>query len=270
MGKKRITHKYWGRVISKGWEMIRDKIREGVFGVLIILSIYIAIPYILGLGTKYSLRYFEIISPNPQSIYDDLLIGIYMLIWMIIFYFASNFIVIPPVLYDEMGGFVEEPITIQPERHPEEMGNQNYYRALKVNNDTPYEVKECMLRLMEVIDVESSESIIRRDENLTWSNRERESAGDLPKTIPGHNNKICDFAGRVLIEGDTERKAFLTLAFGPTQFIPVGIYRAIVQISGKWQEQDFNYEEEMYFSYDGLKIFLSSEVPEENLLKENK
>ncbi|MBW8011863.1 MAG: hypothetical protein FVQ83_11600 [Chloroflexi bacterium] len=245
------TKKFWRKVFGIGGRRLWEEFKGDIMRVIVSLLVIAGISISVGFGLVQS----DFQLPLIEGIAEDAQVTIVTLVLFAIILIVINIVTIPPKMYEELGGFVEKPIFISPESHPEEMGITPYMRGLDVQNQTALDVEECMLRLMSATNLGTGESLIRREENLTWSNREKESAGDMPKTIPGHLSKVCDFAGWLL----EPISAYFTLAFGPRQRIPLGEHKAIVRISGKWKGHNFNYNEEVIFSYDGVLILLGDE-----------
>lgn len=238
---------------KKYWRIIYTRAKEKSKKTNIVISILIFLGVSLGgFGIHWA------VVGKEEALNELVAAVIYFFVGVILtrpILIACYVITEPAVLHEELVGFAEHPIIIHPEEYPEELGKFHYWRSLRVENLTPIDVSNCMLRLMDVINLETGESIIRADEDLTWSNREKESAGDLLKTIPGKLSKICDFA-----RWDNDSKvASFTLAFGPTQILPIGEFRATIRISGKWQDQSFNYNSDILFSFDGQRIMFEGE-----------
>jgi hypothetical protein len=157
----------------------------------------------------------------------------------------------PIILYAEPSPLIEE----------KEVRNKSYWRSLSVKNKTSLDVTDCMLRLMKVENIETGQSLIRRPEDLTWSNREKESAGDKTKTIPGKLSKICDLVKwtRKIEQGELVKLAEFTLAFGQIQYIPIGDYKCEIRIVGKYQERTIKYTQDVFLRYKGNEILLDDE-----------
>lgn len=257
------TIRYWGIVLKEIRKSLLGFVKEELLRAILLLGVYAA----LSVYSGSRLIELNFIKDLLVEINADFRLSIIVIIVFALSVLVTGFFLVPPRLYEQLGGFIERPIILSPEPHPEfkSMGRSNYWRALSVQNISPHDVTECMLSLVSVKNTETGESILRREEDLRWSNRITESDPEQSKTVPARFALICNLAGWVLDATDgltLERltnAASFSLAFGPIQRIPVGSYKCIVRIRGKWKDYRINYTEQVYLKFDGRRLLLDSE-----------
>ena len=256
---------YWGkkvlpRIVTSAWETSGMKaITATLLFSLIIMCLSIAAFLINKVSTEWVNMTIE------QVQYNITLIGCSCIVALIIF--LALMVYVPAKIHEEYGGFMEKPYEMSAEPHPDSVGIIDYVRAIKIKTTTPFDVSECRLQLLEAIDVESGEDILRRPEYLAWSLREGSKQGE-PKTIQGGGqSRLCNTA-----VWHDHKKVEFTLVDGPRQWIPDGKYLLTIQVTGKWQGQNFNEKENFCLSYQTPKILLGpnqNELDELELIKQN-
>jgi len=203
-----------------------------------------------------------------NNAYSNLLLEILFTILPIIATLTSllfrGYTEIPAKMYEEQGGFVTKSYELSPEPHPDKIGNIDYTRTINIKTTTHFDITECRIKLTNVINIQNNEDILRRPEDLKWSDREGRFKGEEPKTIQGNGqSRLCEIA-RWTEKTKSTRLAF---SFGSDQKIPEGEYLINIEVTGKWQGHNFKEKEEMYLRYQDPKIELGKKLDELEILE---
>lgn len=251
-----IIKKYWGVVTRRGLDSLWREIKGDFVRVLVLLLVIVSLSYASGVGLVDGNYYLPVIGGMQK----DLQIGAITLLVFAFVLVAINAIVTPPKMHEELGGFVDKPIICIPEPHPEDMGITDYWRGLRVKNRSPLDVTECMLRLMSATNLEDGKSILRREEDLEWSQREGHFEKCDPKTVTGNLSRICDVARWQ----KKTKQAYFETCFSSQGKIPIGEHKLEIRISGKLDGHNFKYVQELILIFDGSQIFFEGEQKKAN------
>lgn len=242
--------RFWGRVLLRYKDtvirilQVRDQIVEGS---LRLIGLIVA--SILGWSGVMSLDLVQQLSGDWQAFVryaSLLLVGAAVIL-------VFNLILQPVKMYDELGGFLDNPLSITPE--PKRLRSDiPTWASVKVSNLSRFRVEECTLTLKDVEDMADGKHVLRTSERLTWSGRDQmqpDQPGTEGKTIIGKGWRICDIA-------HTQAKlnrAIFTLWFNNNQTVPPGHYRIEVEVNGEWIREDrpIGFSGRVFFdlAYDG-------------------
>ncbi len=232
--------------------MIRHKIGEGLKDAFILIFIGIILPILFSIGVV------SIDIDILSSVREGVAVGLLFIVSILIVAFLYTIFVAPVKMYEELGGFVEKPLVLIPEPHPDVLdGVTQYARAVRVDNPTAFDVDNCMLRLTSAVRINDNGAILRREEVLTWSQREKsERNGGIgeSKIVYGQNYRLCNIA--VLNPLDEINPGFFTLGSGPKQYFQNGEYKLAIQVTGKWKGHNMKYTQEMILYTNGIDLLL--------------
>jgi hypothetical protein len=263
MGRKT---KFWCRVISRGWEMTKNEVRGGIWSLFSLIILYLIVPVYSASLLKIRLEKINIVVPAQDNIIDELILGIMIVGMMLLIFGIVNFIKVPPKMYEELGGFIENPFIIEVYRSKrEDIEDRDKWVSLKVHNKSTSEnIEECYLRLDDIVDKNTNESIIEDVQKLTWSGREHNQiqSGKQPLLIGANDFSVCDVARTKIIRNE----AYYTTWFGK-QYIEPGEYKLTFSAFCTFRKHQKSYLYQAELSFDG-KITIGFENPA--FIKEHK
>jgi len=258
MNEKDITKTYWKIV----WEEVKRVSREDddmrghkrVFLWILFLATCLLILFI---SNKITIDFFENALGNLGIeiilIVGPLVVSAYSLI--------RGIIRIPARLYEKQGGFLENPFSIEvykPERRAKE--RENKWVSLQINNILPAKpIERCHVRLDDIFDIKKKKSIIRDQQNLTWSGREHNvvQTGNQPLDISSGDFGICDVAKAE----PNNNSAYYTMWFGK-EYIEPGEYILSLTVFGNRDGYSKSYPYNIKLIFEGSNEISLSGVNE--------
>lgn len=254
-----LIKKYWSIVIKKASQVAEGKTGTKALIVITIFSAALAlIAFLLGL--------FNIIPENTPYIGDAInnagvqlgmgIIGI--IVFAIVFVFAL--IYIPAKIYDEQGGFLENPFDLVTIPHDKDIqfGKQVWASIEIHNTDKRRNIEGCYLRLDQIIEITTKKDLLQNKQNLCWSGREHNpvQSGNQPIQVTAEDFRVCDVANNIPAHDKVE----FTLWF-ERHFIDPGKYELAIRAYGRWMEHSINHP--YYFILDykgGNKLIMEKKV----------
>ncbi len=241
---------YWRKVRQRAWaEAINKSGMKLIIPALAVLIVAIGlggIPVSLGI-MKYSFFNDNLVANTLTGLSQILVSLIALLISFFVFLREM-----PPKMYEELGGFIENPFDLEEyQSKKERKEDDDKWASILVKNISPSEnIEECFLKLIDIVDSQTGKSIIEDIQNLTWSGREqnKEISGNQPIKIVASHNAVCDVArtNKENIWGD---KVYYTTWFGGQKITP-GKYLLRIVIYGNFKNHPIHYTYQTVLHFD--------------------
>lgn len=244
-----LTRKYWLTVIKRAWKAawVETDARGWIIG-LVIATGAAGLVSVLGFSNSVP-ENTTWIGDIINNFWVELLTTIAALA-VVVSAFAFALLYIPAKIYDEQGGFVENPFRLVPVLRDDEIkSGQQVWASVKVwNGDKREEITDCFLRLDNVIEPNTGESLLHHEQRLTWSSREHNPAqsGNQPIVVTANDFRVCDIAKTI----SSESKAEFTMCSGGLT-IPLGDYKLKLKVFGSWRGHQINYDYVFTLRYEG-------------------
>jgi hypothetical protein len=243
MSKKII--RFWIKVLLRAvhstWNFVKGHIAISIILLISLLVVSYFSAYGV-IGQPIVLGYVSDVESRVRLLAS---LFCFAFIWLLM-----NVIYQPVKLYQEQGGFLENPFDLIPMPRDNEIksGNQ-VWASIEVHNiDEHNNVGNCYLRLDKIIDAANGKNILPNMQNLTWSAREHNpvQAGNQPISIIAGDFRVCDVAKTI----HAHDKAELTMWFG-IQVIAPGKYELAIKIYGDWRGNMISHPYYFLLDYEG-------------------
>lgn len=250
---KKIVKGYWKEVRQRAWKKAVDRSEiKALVPFLFVLLIAIGLGGIpVAFGWIQYAFFRDNLLANTFTGIAQIIISIYLLSK----YYLEILIEIPPQMHEELGGFIKNPFHLKVYRSKRERKEgEDKWVSLEVKNTSPSEnIEECFIKLINIVDLKTGNSIIEDVQNLTWSGREqnRNIEGNQPLRITADHEAVCDIA-RTNLSNIWGEKAYYTFWFGG-QEIEKGDYLLTIIVYGVFRNHPVNYRYKFSLTYDGHK-----------------
>lgn len=251
---KGLVTKYWKEVLRRAFEPVWKEMTMRVLIIaLILLIISVGVSGIfLTLGLIQNDFFTDRVAEAQTGISAFCVsLTVFAVLFMMGIYKA------PVQMYEELGGFVENPFLLdvyQSKRERKE--NEDKWASIAVKNNSASEnIEDCFLKLQDIVDLKTGRSVIEDVQNLTWSGKEqnKEISGNQPIRIVADHEAICDVA-RTNVKDLWGVRAYYTTWFGG-QELNQGDYLLKIIVYGNFRTHPvhYTYQTVLHF-YGGNKI----------------
>lgn len=250
---KKIVKDYWEEVRQRAWKKAVD--RSEIKALVPLLFVLVVAIGLSGIPVAFGWIQYAFLRDN---LFANTIAGLAQIIVSIILllsYYLTVLIEIPPKMHEELGGFIKNPFRLTVYRSKRERKeDEDKWVSLEVKNTSPSEnIEECFIKLIDIVDLKTGNSIIEDVQNLTWSGREQNKnvEGKQPLRITADHEAVCDVA-RTNLSDIWGEKAYYTFWFG-SQKLEKGNYLLKIIVYGVFKKHPTNFQYQLSLAFDGYK-----------------
>lgn len=241
MDKQKVK-KYWQEVRRRAWGDAMNKSGAYLFflsGLILAMTI-IAISGVLYATGLIKYPFFrDNITANNITGFAQLVVAI---ILAAIFY-NSALREVPPKMYEELGGFIDDPFEVAGRPPYEKYADSPRWASIDLTNTSPQIISKCYVEVVKVID-SNGKKVIPVIQNLKWSKSHSDS--ERSKEVEVIHSKICDVAVAI-----PKNNIILFETWAGQYFAGQGIYKISVIIRGYFKGVRINKPCDFILEYNG-------------------
>lgn len=254
MSKMSNLHKilmYWTIVFHKAWKIAIEG--SGIRGIAITVILAFLIFGTLSLLSSLHIlppTYGLLIGDSVSEIRTQLMYSIISIASLILI-FIFSLVYIPAKIYEEQGGFVDNPFEIVARPPLRKKKDEFRYASLTIINTSEMVIKDCFVTLDDIIDKNNNSVLFSRQRRLSWSSGEGLDGNLVNKElniIPGEP-RICDVA----TTAPNNSEVTITVWRG-TQSFRAGKYKVVITAHGQWDNRPIRKKEEFILTYRGKNL----------------
>jgi hypothetical protein len=246
--EKRYIQKYWKEVVKRSFKPIWEEMTMRVLIIALILLLLSAgiSGILLALGLIPNDLFVNRVAEAQAGISTFVVsLGVFVVLFVMRIYKT------PVQMYQELGGFIENPFRLVP--RPPVADNRPAYiprsASLTVENISPFVIEECFLTLERIIDEDGEDRLYSRQRKLSWSSGEAQDE-NYGKRV-NHPLDVISGVQRVADMAEAQLERLVPTVWRGEQFLPVGIYEMHITAHGTWRGHDIRKSGIFILNYKG-------------------
>lgn len=208
-----FVRRYWRLVISRAY---KEATMESPVRGAIMAAIVIAFASLVFWGVEQVVR--------------DVIVSIFSSVLALLFVLAITTYRVPAELHNELGGFIESPLTVTARPKLDKPVNEQVYASLTIENISRVVVEDCVVTLDEFKDESGTERrTYPRQRNLVWSQGDGLDQMKKARRIMMNVPTVVDVANTV-----TNHEVVMLTQWEASESFVRGTYRATITAHGIW------------------------------------